>query len=57
MKTAIKIVKRNRDEESHDSQICKREKSVEQNTREMVGTVKSWIVEVQQRKRTQIHSF
>jgi hypothetical protein len=33
------------------------ENSVERSTREMVSTVKSWIAELQQRKRAQVHSF
>jgi hypothetical protein len=57
MKSAIKIVKRNQDQQPCEAQICIREQSVEQSTREIVNTVKRWIVEVQQRKRAQVHSL
>lgn len=48
MKTAIKIIKRNHSEEPPVEQ--NREK---QNTRDIVVTVKSWILEAQQRKRAE----
>ena len=57
MKSSIKIVKRKRDEDSNDLKTSEGEKSVERSTREMVSTVKSWIAELQQRKRAQGHSF
>jgi chromatin segregation and condensation protein Rec8/ScpA/Scc1 (kleisin family) len=57
MKASIKIVKRKRNEDSTELKTSDGEKSVEQSTREIVGTVKSWIVELQQRKRAQASSF
>ena len=57
MKSSIKIIKRKRDEGSNDLKTSTAEESVERSTREMVTTVKSWIVELQQRKRTQSHSL
>lgn len=57
MKSPIKIVKRKQNEELIDLKTAEVEKSVEQNTREMVSTVKSWIAELQQRKRAQAHVF
>jgi len=54
---SIKIVKRKRDENSNDVKTSDREKSVEQTKREMVGTVKSWIAELQRRKHAQRYSF
>ena len=58
MKSSIKIIKR-KDADSIDlktSEVKKAgEESVEQSTREMVSTVKSWIAEFQQRKRAQVH--
>ena len=57
MKSSIKIVKRKRDEDSKDLRTSEGEKSVERSTREMVSTVKSWIAELQERKRAQNQSF
>jgi hypothetical protein len=57
MKSSIKIIKRTQLEESKCSKTFEAEKSVEQKTRELVSTVKSWITEFQERKRTQAHSF
>jgi hypothetical protein len=57
MKSSIKIIKQKRDEDSTELKTSEGEKSVEQSTREMVTTVKSWIVELQQRKRAQASSF
>ena len=57
MKSSIKIIKRKQDAESNDLNTSKPEKSVEPSTREMVSTVKSWIAELQQRKREQSSSF
>lgn len=51
MKTAIRIIKRNHTEEPPVEQ--NHEKSIEQNTRDIVVTVKSWILEAQQRKRAE----
>ena len=60
MKSSIKIIKR-KDADSIDLKTPAVEKSgkesVEQSTREMVSTVKSWIAELQQRKRGQVHGF
>jgi hypothetical protein len=55
MKPSIKIIKRKQDEDSNELKISESEKSVEQSRREMASTVKSWIAELQQRKRAQGH--
>ena len=61
MKSSIKIIKRKQGADSIDLKTSEVEKageeSVEQSTREMVSTVKSWIAELQQRKRAQVHGF
>ena len=57
MKSSIKIIKRKRDEDADDLKTSAGEISVERGTREMVGTVKSWIVELRERKSAQAHSF
>jgi hypothetical protein len=57
MRTGIRIIKRNAESAANELQTATAEKSVEQTTREMVSTVKSWIAEVQQRKRTERHSL
>jgi len=57
MNSPIKIIKRRRDEDLINSKPAESEKSEEQSTREMVGTVKSWIAELQQRKRAQALVF
>jgi len=57
MKASIKILKRRLDgqhkQESNESKTSEAKKSAERSTSEMVSTVKSWIVELQQRKRSQ----
>lgn len=55
MKPTIKIIKRNQHDDANKPTDTV--KSVEQGTREMVGTVKSWIAELQQKKRAEVHSF
>jgi hypothetical protein len=57
MKSSIKIIKRKQDEDSNELKGSEGERSVERSTREMVTTIKSWIIELQQRKRDQGHSF
>ena len=57
MKSSIRIIKRHSNDDSNDLKTSESEKSIEQRTREMVGTVKSWIAETQQRKRAQSQSF
>jgi len=57
MKSSIRIIKRKRGEDSRDLKTPEGEKSVERSTREMVSVVKSWIAELQQRKRAGGHSF
>ena len=57
MKPAIKIIKRKQDNDSTNLPASNGEQSVERSTRAMVSTVKGWIVELQQRKRAEIHSF
>jgi hypothetical protein len=56
MRPSIKIIRRKRDEAT-DLTPVESEKSVEQSTREMVSTVKSWVAELQQRKRAQALVF
>lgn len=53
MKSPIRIIKRKSDEDTNDLKTSEGEKSIEKSTREMVSTVKSWIAEIQQRKRVQ----
>ena len=57
MRSSIKIIKHKRDQDSIDLKPAESEKSVEQSTREMVSTVKSWVAELQQRKRAQALVF
>ena len=59
MKSSIKIIKRthNGTQEDEESNELKTGKTAERKTRDLVRTIKSWIDEVQQRKRTQGHSF
>ena len=57
MKPSVRVIKQNREEQPKESTPPQGEKSVERSTREMVSTVKSWIVALQQRKRLQGHSF
>jgi hypothetical protein len=47
----VRIVKRERNEGSNDLQDNQREKTDQQTVREIVSTVKGWVVELQQRKR------
>ena len=56
MKTAIKIVKRNNHEDPPVEQNREKpgqQNTRDQNTRDIVVTVKSWILEAQQRKRAE----
>ena len=57
MRSSIKIIKPNRGEATNNLPPVQHEKSVAENTREMVSTVKSWIAELQDRKRAQRHSL
>jgi hypothetical protein len=57
MQSSIRIIKRNQQEAASELQTSEGEISVERSTREMVSTVKSWIADFQQRKRTQARSF
>jgi hypothetical protein len=57
MKSSIRIIKRHRNDDSSDLKTPEGEKSVERCTRDMANTVKSWIAELQERKRTQRYSF
>lgn len=57
MKSSIRIIKRQGNDDSSDLKTPEGEKSIEQTTREIVSTVKSWIAETQQRKRAQSQSF
>ena len=57
VKSSIRVIKRRRDADESDFKTSEDEISVERSTREMVSTVKSWIAELQERKRAQAHSF
>ena len=60
MKSSIRIIKRKHDEDESDSQIPggkQPERKPRERTREMVSNVKSWIAELQQRKRGESRSF
>ncbi len=57
MRSSIKIIKPKHVEDSNNSRTAEAEKSVEQSTREMVSTIKGWIAELQDRKRTERHSL
>jgi hypothetical protein len=57
MKSSIKIIKPKHSEDSINSRTAETEKSVEQSTREMVSTVKSWIAELRDRKRVETQSL
>jgi hypothetical protein len=57
MKSSIKIIKRKTDDQPQESKPSESKDSVERGTREIVSTVKSWIAELQQKKRAQSHSF
>ena len=63
MNTRIKIIKRNRNAEDEDKSTVNqavastKAQPGENKTRDMVNTVKSWIVELNDRKRIQPHSF
>jgi hypothetical protein len=56
MKSSIRIIKRKSNDNSNESRIGKTEKTAERSTREMVSTVKSWIIELQQKRRAQGHT-
>ena len=53
VKSSIRVIKRGRGENANDLKTSEGENSVERSTREMVRTVKSWISELQERKRAQ----
>ena len=55
MNSGIKIIKRNRTEESQNSALRQDEKTVRQIEREITGTVKNWIAEMAQRRRADEH--
>jgi hypothetical protein len=58
--SSIRVIKRGRGEDANDlktaegeNSTSEGENSVERSTRDMVRTVKSWIAELQERKRAQ----
>jgi hypothetical protein len=57
MKTSIRIIKRGQYETSNELKTTGAGKSVEQSTREMANTVKSWVTEFRQgeMERAQSH--
>lgn len=57
MKSSIRIIKHKRDDGSNDLKTSQGEKSVERSTLGIASTVKSWIAELHERKRAQVHSF
>ena len=57
MKPSIRIIKRQRAEDSNESKTFEGEKSVERSAREMARTVKGWIAELQDRKSAERRSF
>jgi hypothetical protein len=57
MKSSIRIIKRKSDLDANNLKTSDGEKSVERSTRDMTNTVKSWIAELQERKRAQNQSF
>jgi len=57
MTTQVKIVKKNRSQETIATLDSEAQKPHEPNTRDMVRTIKSWVTEFQDRKRQQTHSL
>jgi len=57
MKSSIKIIKRNRDDNSNEPRNGKTEKTAEKSPREMVSTVKTWIDELQQKRALRATRF
>lgn len=57
MKPGIKIIKRRDGDELGPLETSDSERSIEQETRDMVSTVKTWITELQERKRSQLRTF
>ena len=63
MKSSIRVIKRKSDEKHEEGQDSKElknrdlEKAVAETTREIASTVKSWIDELQKRKRAQVVSL
>ena len=55
MRTSIRIIKRGQREASNGPEASGAETSVEQRTRELANTVKSWVAEFQQRERARSH--
>jgi hypothetical protein len=53
----VRIEKRGRNEALKDPQTNKREKTDKLSTREIAATVKSWVTELQQRKRARRDAF
>jgi hypothetical protein len=55
MKTSIRLIKRGQCEAPNKLETSGAKKSVEQSTREMANTVKSWVAEFRQTERAQSH--
>ena len=53
MESSIRIIKRREKENSENSQPEKEGNTPRQNTREIAVTIKGWIAERQQRRRTE----
>ena len=57
MSTQVKIVKKNRPQETVVSLDSEAQKHHEPTTRDIVRNIKSWVKEFQDRKRQQTHSL
>ena len=55
MDSSIRIIKRQVNDKSENSQPTKEGKTARQNTSEIAMTIKAWIAERQQRRRTEEH--
>ncbi len=53
MDSSIRIIKRQVNDKSENSQPTKEGKTARQNTSEIAMTIKAWIAERQQRRRTE----
>ena len=56
MKSSIRVIK-HKDGRSVNPETPENQKAAEPNDRKIASTVKSWIAELQQRKRSHSHSF
>jgi hypothetical protein len=54
MSSGVRVVKRGRDDGLKSLPIDRREKTDRQNDREIVSTIKSWIAELELRRRSRL---